>query len=83
MLFVYFNVNWLDHLFHHFPVLCLGLATFPSSDGKPLGPSEPLEAPTLDSRFGNIEDVFMDGSVTMEQLKKIAKRVEETAKKQN
>ena len=38
--------NWLDYLFRNFLVLCLGLATFPSSDGKPHGPSEPLETPT-------------------------------------
>ena len=81
-------MNWLNNLFHNFPVLCLGLATFPSSDGKPLGSSEPLETPTAAMRSEpviwatGLEDSFFDPSITMEKLEEIAIKVAETAKTQ-
>ena len=70
-------MNWLNNLFHNFSVLCLGLATFPSSDGKPLGPSEPLEAPTPAMRSesqatatGFQDTWFMENLAKLEELAK-------------
>ena len=82
-------MNWLYHLFHHFPVLCLGLASFPPSDGKPHGPSEPLEAPTpamrseVQNRATGFQDSWFDANVDLVKLQEIASKVAETAKKQN
>ena len=72
-------MNWLNNFFHNFPVLCLGLATFQSSDGKPLGSSEPVETPTPAMRSEFQDPWFMEN---MKKLEELAKLMAETAKKQ-